>query len=217
MAMINLTELQQDAIIELLNIGMSRAASALSQMVGEEVYVSIPSVDLLSRHEVAVSIMEKNSERIIAVQQQFSGLFWGDAMLIFPEEKSLELVHSLIQDTFPLEIRTAMEREAFMEIGNIILNACIGTISNILHSEVSCSLPLLLRGSCTDIFDDKPDAQPEEVAVFLGMDFALQERSINGCVVCIIEGNAIQVLRENIDHFLDHIWVQHFYNDDQGA
>jgi len=80
--MINLTELQQDAIIELLNIGMSRAASALSQMVGEEVYVSIPSVDLLSRHEVAVLIMEKNSERIIAVQQQFSGLFWGDAMLL---------------------------------------------------------------------------------------------------------------------------------------
>ena len=86
-----------------------------------------------------------------------------------------------------------------------------------LDSEVSCSLPLLLRGSCTDIFDDRPDAQPEEVAVFLGMDFALQERSINGCVVCIIEGHAIQVLRENIDHFLDHIWVQRFYNDDQGT
>jgi chemotaxis protein CheC len=161
--------------------------------------------------------MEKNSARIIAVQQQFSGLFWGDAMLIFPEEKSLELVHSLLQDSFPLEIRTVMERETFMEIGNIILNACIGTISNILNSEVSCSLPLLLRGACTDIFADNPEAQPAEVAVFLGMDFALQERSITGCVVCIIEGKAIQVLRENIDHFLDHIWVQRFDNDDQGT
>jgi chemotaxis protein CheY-P-specific phosphatase CheC len=34
-----LTELQQDAIIELLNIGMSRAALALSQMVGEGIHI----------------------------------------------------------------------------------------------------------------------------------------------------------------------------------
>ena len=214
--MINLTELQQDAIIELLNIGMSRAASALSKIVGEEVYVSIPCVDLLSRHEVAVLIMEKNSARIIAVQQQFSGLFWGDAMLVFPEEKSLELVHPLIQDSFPVDIMAEMEREAFMEIGNIILNACVGSISNVLNCEVNSSLPLLLQGSCTDIFDDQPDVQPEEkAAMFLRMDFALQERSINGCVVCVVEENAIQVLRESIDHFLNHIWVRLFDNDNQ--
>ncbi len=44
-----LSELQEDAISELLNIGMGTAASALSQMVGEEVMLSVPSVTIVPR------------------------------------------------------------------------------------------------------------------------------------------------------------------------
>ena len=129
--MISLTELQQDAMAELLNIGMGRAASVLSEMVGEEVLLSVPFVDLMSRREAAGLLMEKACDRIVAVLQKFSGLCWGDTMLVFPEEKSLELVRCLFKDTdtTPLEIMTEMEQEALMEIGNIILNSCIGSIN----------------------------------------------------------------------------------------
>ena len=43
----SLTDFQRDAISELLNIGMGRAADALSQMAHEEVQLSVPFVDLL--------------------------------------------------------------------------------------------------------------------------------------------------------------------------
>jgi chemotaxis protein CheC len=206
MAVISLTESQQDAMTELLNIGMGRAASALSPMVGEEVLLSVPLVELMSRREAAMLIMEKAGDRIIAVRQTFSGLFWGDTMLVFPEEKSLELVRSLLNDTLPLEVMTEMEQEALMEIGNIILNSCIGSISNMLHAEVSGSLPSLLCGSCAEILDNQDSTQmDDEVVMLLRMDFALQARSIQGCVVFVVNGSAIQTLQENIDQFLSHI------------
>jgi len=203
--MISLTELQRDAFTELLNIGMGRAAAALSEMVSEEVMLSVPFVDFMSRHDASALIQEKGSERIMAVSQAFSGLFWGDTMLVFPETKSLELVRSFIQESFPLEDMTEMEQEAFMEIGNIILNSCIGSIANMLHQEVSSSLPSLWRGACTDILGGQHASDTDDVVMFLRMDFSLQERSIDGYVMFIIDGNAIAALQASIDEFLSHV------------
>jgi chemotaxis protein CheC len=99
---LNLTELQRDTITELLNIGMGRAAAALSEMLEAEVALSVPFVDVLSRRDAAVLVREQGYARIVAVLQEFSGFFWGDTMLILPEEQSLAFVHALIKDTFPL-------------------------------------------------------------------------------------------------------------------
>ena len=204
--MLNLTELQRDTITELLNIGMGRAAAALSEMVSEEVALSVPSVEVLSRRDAAVLVREKGCERIVAVLQEFSGFFWGDTMLVFPEDKSLDLVHSLIKDTFPLDIMTEMEQEALMEVGNITLNACIGSIANFLQSEVSGSLPSLLRGPCEVIFGDKNGVQVDhEVVMFLRMDFALHTRDMQGCVVFLVDSDAMGMLRKHIDQVLSRL------------
>lgn len=204
--MINLTELQRDAMMELLNIGMGRAASALSEMVGAEIYLCIPFVDLLSRQEAIKLLAGKRSERMIAVQQQFSGLLGGDIMLVFPEEKSLELVHVLVKDSVPLEVMTEMEQEVFMEIGNMILNSCIGSISTILKSEMSSSLPILLNGTDKDIFGENFDSHDGSgIVLFLSMGFSLQERSIDGNVAFIIDGDATYALQKSIDRFISNL------------
>jgi CheY-specific phosphatase CheX len=44
-----LEELEQDALTELVNIGVSRAASNLRKMVGEQVLLSVPSVEVVTR------------------------------------------------------------------------------------------------------------------------------------------------------------------------
>ena len=204
--MLNLTELQRDTMMELLNIGMGRAASALSEMVGAEIYLCVPFLDLLSRHEAIKRLAGKRAERMIAVQQQFSGLLGGDIMLVFPEEKSLELVHVLVKDSTPLEVMTEMEQEVFMEIGNMILNSCIGSIATILKSEMSSSLPIILNGTDKDIFGENFDSHDDDGTVlFLSMGFSLQERSIDGNVAFIINGDATYALQERIDRFISNL------------
>jgi chemotaxis protein CheC len=203
---LNLTDLQQDTITELLNIGMGRAAAALSEMMGTEVTLAVPFVKVLSRRDAAVLIRDKGWERIVAVLQEFSGHFWGDTMLILPEQQSLTFVHSLLKDSFPLDIMTEMEQEVLMEIGNITLNACIGSISNCLQSEVSSSLPSLLHGLCEEVFGEKNGVQVDhELVMLLLMDFAMHARDMHGCVVFFIDGAAIRRLREHIDDLLSHI------------
>jgi chemotaxis protein CheC len=93
-----------------------------------------------------------------------------------------------------------------MEVGNITLNACIGSIANFLQSEVSSSLPSFLRGPCEAIFGDKNGVQVDnEVVMFLRMDFALHARDMHGCVVFLVDSAAMGMLREHIDQLLSHI------------
>jgi chemotaxis protein CheY-P-specific phosphatase CheC len=48
-----LPELELDALTELVNLGVSRAANALRELVGEEVLLTVPAVVILTREEAA--------------------------------------------------------------------------------------------------------------------------------------------------------------------
>jgi hypothetical protein len=75
-----------------------------------------------------------HSSKLVAVQQSFEGPFSGRALLIFPEAQSLELVRSIVGEEHSLEDVIDLEQEALAETGNIILNACLATIANVLAS-----------------------------------------------------------------------------------
>ena len=84
----DLTEIERDAISEIANMGVSRAAASLRQMVGEQVLLSVPAVRIVSRAEAARLVERGNSPKLIAVQQSFEGPFSGRALLIFPQAQS---------------------------------------------------------------------------------------------------------------------------------
>jgi len=93
-----LTEIEQDALAEIANMGVSRAASSLRQMVGEQVLLSVPSVRIVTRKAASILVERNNPKKLVAVQQSFDGPFAGRALLIFPEAQSLELVRSIVGD-----------------------------------------------------------------------------------------------------------------------
>jgi len=196
-----LSELHYDAITELLNIGMGQAAASLSEMVNEEVKLSVPTVELLSRNNAAHHLSASPKQKIAAVKQHFDGIFWGDALLLFPQEKSLELVRALMKNDVPLEMLTELEQDALTEVGNIILNSCISSLANVLVEEVTSELPVFLVGSANDVLDSTV-LNNDDCVLFLRMDFALQEKDINGYVAFILDIPSIESFKRSIDSYL---------------
>ena len=136
-----LSELELDAITELVNLGVSRAATNLARMVREEVILTVPKVALMSRREAIQTLGERESKSLVAVHQVFEGEITGRALLIFPEERSLELVRAVVGSDLSLEEIIELEQEALAETGNVILNSCLATIANSLESNLKISLP----------------------------------------------------------------------------
>jgi len=107
-----LEELERDALTELVNIGVSRAAANLRKMVGEQVLLSVPSVEVVTREGATVLIREREAGELVAVRQDFEGVFSGRALLIFPKSNSMALVHAVTGGALSDEDAADMEGEA---------------------------------------------------------------------------------------------------------
>lgn len=198
-----LTELDLDALTELVNIGVSRAAASLRDMVGEQVHLSVPNVRLVSRDDAIEILRERESSRLVAVHQVFEGDITGRALLIFPETKSLELVRAVTGGELPLEDIIELEQEALAETGNIILNGCLGTIANLLHRSLKMSLPEILRGEAPALLVFSPPPEQGDVVMFLYIDFAVRERDIRGYVAMLMDMPSLTALKGLLAEFIE--------------
>jgi len=196
-----MTEFQQDAIAELLNIGMGAAAASLSEMVSEPVNLSVPSVEFLPQKEAAEHILKLVGNEITAVKESFSGTFWGDALLIFPEQQSLALVRALLKDeNLPLEALSEMEQEALTEVGNIILNACLGSLANIFQQNLEYELPTFTQGTCEEVLKSATSTSDgKEGVLLLKMEFSLQKTNVNGFLTLLMDVDSMDALSKGID------------------
>src|SRR5512135_3241943 len=101
--MFQLTDLERDALTELVNLGAGRAAKNLSRMVAEQVVLSVPRTELLTRDAASRILTTLEPANLVAVGQDFQGTFSGRALLIFPETNSLELVRAVLGSELGLE------------------------------------------------------------------------------------------------------------------
>lgn len=200
-AELGLDEMEVDALTELANIGVSRAAASLRELVGEQVLLSVPSLSILSRAEAAKLVSQDNAQLLIAVRQAFHGEFSGRAVLIFPEVNSLELVRAVAGDHLTLQDIAELEHEALAEIGNIILNSCMGTIANLLERNLTMSLPEILRGRGQDFFDLSTSTDGD-VVLFIHINFTLHGRKISGYVALVMDLPSLTALKQLVAEFI---------------
>ena len=196
-----LSELELDALTELVNIGVSRAANGLREMVDEEVFLTVPSLTIISRPQAALILRQSNADPLIAVRQAFQGEFSGCALLIFPEPNSLELVRAVTGGELSLNDIVELEQEALAEIGNIILNGCMATIANLLERSLTMALPEIIRGSGTDFFDLSPSGADDGI-LFVRIKFTLKGRQISGYIAIAMDFLSLEALRALVADFI---------------
>ena len=74
---------QIDALSEIFNIGVGKAAAAMGALMHDEVLLSVPHVSIFTVSEAAQQLGAAGST-MYGVRQPFRGTFNGDALLIFP-------------------------------------------------------------------------------------------------------------------------------------
>jgi chemotaxis protein CheC len=200
-----LSDIEKDALAEIANMGVSRAAVSLRQMVGEQVFLSVPAVNIVTREAAAGLVERGNSPRLVAVQQTFEGPFSGRALLIFPEAQSLELVRSIVGEEHSLEDVIDLEQEALAETGNVILNACLATIANVLRRSMRMSLPSVIRGDGATLFETRSSDPDGDLVLFLYIDFTIKSRDVRGFIALLMDLPSITALKEIVGDFIEGI------------
>ncbi len=198
-----LNEFFVDAVAEVLNVGMGSAAASLSEMINEEVRLSVPSVEFVSRLEATQIIGKKTKTNVSGVHQGFSGAFSGDALLLFPEEQSLELVRAVLQEDLALDELSEMEQEAMTEIGNVILNACLCSMADMFNKEMQGEIPEFVQGTLHQVFSCDKLEHTEAIVLLLNMEFAVDKKNIQGYVTFLMDVNSVMDFKNLIESYLD--------------
>ena len=190
-----LTTAQQDALVELINIGFGRAAAALSKLTGHRVQLEVPQVVMCPIEEMADRLRPMLAGEIATVHQIFSGPVNGDALLVL-DQHSAAILKELLTDepALPLEIDRSA-REVVTEIGNIVLNACLGTFGNLLKVQVSFSVPHLTLDTLESVVGSVAvDRQGLRYALIIHSSFRLRNSSLTGYLVIVLGVASIERL-----------------------
>ncbi len=199
-----LNDIESDALTELVNLGVGRSALSLSELVGQEILLSVPALAVMTRSSAAAELSGSNTDLLVAVRQSFNGDFSGRALLIFHETNSLELVRTVAGSDLSIEDIVELEHEALAEIGNIILNGCMATVANLLQRTLNISMPEVIRGSGADFFDLKNSVE-DDVVVLVRIHFSMQPRAVNGYIAMVMDLLSLASLRRLVGEYINRV------------
>ena len=197
-----LSPLEIDALTEVFNIGVGRAANALNKRVSQAVDLSIPEVELLSNVAVKSRLNFDANMEISTVTQSFIGDFRGQGLLMFDQKNGLQLVSELLGNKVPLDALSELEEDSLVEIGNVVLNACFGTIINLLHASITIEMPGFIQGDINKVFTYTSE---QEWSLYIKVKFSLANKNIVGHIFFLMDITSLEVFQESIRQFVSGI------------
>jgi chemotaxis protein CheC len=135
MSSTSFTTFQLDALRELANIGSGTAGTALSQMLGRSVDISVPNALVLPLAE-AVDAVGAAEEDVTGVVIPLQGDLDAIVLLVFPVADAATLCGLL-----GVEAGTDVGLSALSEIGNILGASYVGAIAAMTGLELDLSPP----------------------------------------------------------------------------
>jgi len=200
-----ITEQQQDALTEFINIAFARSASSLSDLVGQRVILEVPKVSIHPLTGLANELSSFFPGEVATIHQIFTGSVSGDALLLLDYQSAVELTNLLTatreMQTGRLDITAS---EVLLEVGNILLNACLGMFGNLLEMQVSFAVPRLhlevLYGLLNSLVIGNHGLR---YGLVIGTAFKLQDSPVSGYLVIVLGVGSLNCLIRAINTWAD--------------
>ncbi len=173
---------QLDAIQELLNIGVGRAAGSLNQMLEKPIRLHIPFLQLGRIEELSQDVQNLKDATLSSVQLPFKGTFSGSSCLLFPTDSAKALVIALTGESEDLETMDSLRESTLTEIGNIVLNGVMGSLANILKHQITYSVPFYEETSLQGLMQPRP-SDSSEIILWANTHFTIEEYDLTGDIM----------------------------------
>lgn len=199
----NIEQLDLDALTELINMGVGRAAHALNDLTGSHIHLKVPSLEIYKFNEFNRLSVRFGTEPVAAVMQNFFGSYKGRAALIFPTESALNLVTGVTGEEPEADDLDAIQSGTLAEIGNIVINALIGTIGNILGNRLEFDLSEYHRDTIINLISDSTISEDKAFILVSEVHFLIEKLDISGHIILTFDIDSLEALFLLIDQTFD--------------
>lgn len=183
-----LTPEQKDALTELINIGYGRAAGALSELTGYRITLEVPQVTMHAVAKIAPMLENEIKSDVASVDQVFTGPIAGTALLLLDQQAAVALSQLMTDERSDTRELDSNGREIITEVGNILLNACLGVFGNLLQVPIHFAVPHLLIDSVTDVMNAVGKQAKEHIdyGLMIHTRFSVKMNNVTGYLVIVL-------------------------------
>lgn len=195
-----LTERQRDALSELINIAFARTGAALSELTGHRVLLDPPEVAVYRTEDLSPALAKFVPGDVASIHQVFAGPVAGDALLLLNYAGAVQLTDLLTDGHQPSNYLDESAREVLTEVGNILLNACLGMFGNLLNVHVTFSVPRLHLETLDELIESTTTDKTEmHYALVVYTGFQIRDSSVKGFLVIVLSVGSLDRLIQEVD------------------
>jgi chemotaxis protein CheC len=169
-----LTQLQIDALKEIVTIGAGNAATALSQMLKKKINITVPRADILPLDKAA-DIFGGAEVLVAAVYLELLGDAQGVILFAFDKNQANRLADLLLSKPLGTsKILDELGQSALKETATILSGAYLNALSKLLKMRLLISSPAFAEDMAGAIIDNILIETSKEADYFFVIDTELE-------------------------------------------
>ncbi|MFT8709229.1 MAG: chemotaxis protein CheC [Sporolactobacillus sp.] len=199
---------KEDVLKELFNIGVGQAASTLSEIIDKKIVLRVPDVKVLDlqdgKKELDLFLQQVAAGAVMVSSISFDQQLEGKISLIFPAEKMHRFIDLCLHEEHDVDETidfTDIDFDTIKEIGNILMNAIMGELSNNIHIPVEYTLPEvgILSDARADAFVNE---EMSYLVVLMYISFNIEGTEIEGGIVINMTLKSLDDVMNTIEKWL---------------
>jgi len=190
--MLSLSEMQRDALQELMNIAMGQAANALAKLIDAKITLSIPKILVVSTAEFQDMLQP---DHYWFTRQSFMGQVKGEVLTLLAKAGT-ETIGELLD--YPIPLDNASQEELLLELANILAGACLNGFASQLDLKSKLSMPTMFNVQLR-----QAESYRWHNTLLLEVEFELEATPFDSRIVICLEGHSVATLLERLDQLLE--------------
>lgn len=204
------TEFELDVLQEIMNMAFGSAAADLGELVDVFVQLTAPKTEVIPVGDLSAFVSRQvgTQRRVSVVEQEFRDSASGLALLVFTGDAERQLISLFQEDPlFPSDAgeMLELEREVLMEVGNILIGACVGRLFELLKRPISYLPPRATGREAITGLVDRHLFSTEDFAISMQARFSFEDREVSGFLFLINRQESERELRAALKEF----WSQY--------
>lgn len=195
-----LSDIELDALKEMLNIGVGYAADSFSRLINEPVKLIIPEFKMIYGKSASSELQSLHAGSGSVIRQNFRGAFTADGVFLFPGDGSLELVRLMVGKQISVTEMKELEQDALVEVGNILFNTCVSVISDTINAPFECDMPSYESGKLGEVLAGL-DSE-DDCLLLMKIEFIVENVQIQGFIMFLMKMESLDTFILAINKYL---------------
>jgi chemotaxis protein CheC len=185
---------------EIINIGVGKGAQVLNTLLSHHVSLDVPEVTETTSEGLLAALGFDAEAPLACVQMGYRGSLQGEVQLLFPEDAAAQMVSLIVGEGQAPDELDFIRQATLTEVGNIVINAVVGTLSNLFGFHLQYTLPVY-RGGTLGSIEDRSALGIVEIVLLAKTRFTIEDLSLTGNMVLFFSLPTYRTLEDALERY----------------